>query len=159
MNIRIGHGFDAHRFEEGRKLILGGVEIPYALGLAGHSDADAVIHAVCDALLGAAGFDDIGHHFPDSDEKFKNINSRVLLQHVAKLLKEKKYSVMNIDITIVAQVPKMAPYREHMRENLASDLSVAFEQINIKATTTEGMGFTGRKEGIAVFAVALINKN
>jgi 2-C-methyl-D-erythritol 2,4-cyclodiphosphate synthase len=158
MNIRIGHGFDAHRFIEGRKLMLGGVEIPYALGLEGHSDADAVIHAICDAILGAAGLGDIGEHFPDADMTWKNVDSRILLRHVVTLLKQNKYVVQNIDVTIVAQVPKLAPYREHMCEVLAQDLEVSLEQVNVKAKTTEGMGYVGRKEGIVAYAVVLIKK-
>lgn len=158
MNIRIGHGFDAHRFAEGRRLVLGGIEIPYALGLAGHSDADVLIHAVCDALLGAAALGDIGQHFPDTDHAWKDVDSRVLLRHVTKLLTENNYVISNVDITVVAQVPKLTPYYEKIIKNLAADMAVKFEQVNVKATTTEGMGFTGRKEGIAVFAVSLITK-
>jgi len=154
--MRIGHGFHVHGFTEGRPLILGGVKIPYAKGLMAHSDGDVVIHALCDALLGAAALGDIGQHFPDSDVEFKNIDSRVLLRRVVELMKYKGWRVGNADITIVAQAPKMAPHIGQMRENLASDLDTAQENLNIKATTTEKLGFTGRGEGIAVHAVVLL---
>lgn len=154
--MRIGHGFDAHCFEAGRKLVLGGVTIPYPMGLAGHSDADVVIHAVCDAMLGAAALGDIGQYFPDSDPELAGINSRMLLRRVLELINNQDYVIGNVDITLVAQEPKISPYRDEMRLHLAKDLHVERDQINIKATTTEGMGFTGRKEGIAVFAVVLL---
>ncbi len=154
--MRIGHGYDAHTFTAGRPLILGGVKIEHDQGLAAHSDGDAVIHALCDALLGAAGLGDIGSYFPDTDQKFKNIDSRVLLRDVIGLLRERNLRLINADITVLAQVPKLAPYVNEMRKVLASDLDTEVAQINIKATTTEGMGFIGRKEGIAVYAVALL---
>jgi len=154
--LRIGHGYDVHAFIAGRPLILGGVNIPYEKGLAAHSDGDAVIHALCDAMLGAAALGDIGSHFPDTDKKFKNIDSRILLRRTAGLLQEKSYRLINADITIVAQAPKMSPHIAAMRDNLAVDLKTDASNINIKATTSEGMGFIGRLEGIAVHAVALI---
>lgn len=154
--MRIGHGYDAHTFAEGRPLILGGVTIPYEKGLAAHSDGDAVIHALCDAILGAAGLGDIGSYFPDTSSEFKNIDSRILLRKVMELVRDKKFSLINADITIQAQAPKMAPYLGAMKKNLASDLNIDISNINIKATTTEGMGFIGRKEGIAVHAVTLL---
>lgn len=154
--MRIGHGFDVHCFTEGRPLILGGVNIPYEKGLAAHSDGDVVIHALCDALLGAAALGDIGQHFPDSDVEFKNIDSRVLLRRVVELLKYKGWQLGNADITVIAQAPKMAPHIAKMRDNLATDLDTAIENLNIKATTTEKLGFTGRGEGIAVHAVAVL---
>ena len=154
--MRIGHGYDVHPFIAGRPLILGGVNIPYEKGLAAHSDGDAVIHALCDAMLGAAALGDIGSHFPDTDKKFKNIDSRILLRRTAGLLQEKSYRLINADITIVAQAPKMSPHIAAMRDNLAVDLKTDASNINIKATTSEGMGFIGRLEGIAVHAVALI---
>jgi len=155
--MRIGHGFDAHRFKIDGRLILGGVLIPHTMGLEAHSDGDVVIHAVCDALLGAAALGDIGQHFPDTNTEFKGISSRILLQRVLELLIAHDYSINNVDITIVAQAPKLAPYREQMRANLAEDLKLNVQQVSIKATTTEGMGFTGRSEGIAVHAVALLD--
>ena len=154
--MRIGHGYDAHTFAEGRPLILGGVTIPYEKGLAAHSDGDAVIHALCDALLGAAALGDIGDYFPDSDTQFKNIDSRILLRKVIELIHKKDLKFMNADITIQAQAPRMAPYLNNMKKNLANDLNTAVDNINIKATTTEGMGFIGRMEGIAVHAVTLL---
>lgn len=154
--MRIGHGYDAHTFIEGRPLILGGVSIPHSHGLAAHSDGDAVIHALCDALLGAAALGDIGTYFPDTSSEFENIDSRILLRKVTKLLSDKKLALVNADITILAQAPKMAPHIKTMRENLAEDLGTDMENINIKATTTEGMGFIGRSEGIAVHAVTLL---
>lgn len=154
--MRIGHGYDAHCFKVGRKLILGGVEIPYERGMEGHSDADVVLHALCDALLGAAALGDIGQHFPDTSLEYENIDSRILLRHVMGLLSEKRYQVENADITIVAQVPKLAPYLETMCHHIASDLGIARQQINVKATTTEKMGFIGREEGIAAYAVVLL---
>lgn len=155
--MRIGHGYDAHTLVADRPLILGGVNIPYPSGLAAHSDGDAVIHALCDALLGAMAFGDIGKHFPDTSNEFEDIDSRILLRHVANLLHQNDHSLANADITILAQQPKMSPHLEAMLENLSSDLDTAPANINIKASTTEGMGFIGREEGIAVYAVALIN--
>jgi len=154
--MRIGQGYDVHAFAENRKLILGGVEIPYEKGLAGHSDADVLIHACCDAILGAAALGDIGKHFPDTSADFKNIDSRILLRHVSKLITDKGLAVGNLDATIIAQQPKLAPYIENMRENLASDLRVEVNKVNVKATTTEKLGFEGRKEGVAAQAVVLL---
>ncbi len=155
-DLRIGHGFDVHAFAEQRKLIIGGVEIAHPLGLAGHSDADVLLHAICDALLGAAGLGDIGRHFPDTDARFKGIDSRQLLREVARLLDERGYGVVNVDTTIIAQAPKMAPHIALMQANIAADLGVAAEAVNVKATTTEKLGFTGRGEGIAAEAVCLL---
>lgn len=154
--MRIGHGYDVHRLVEGRKLILGGVEIPHSLGLLGHSDADVITHAVMDALIGAAGMWDIGHAFPDSDPAFKDISSLILLERVMAMLKEKGFSVGNVDATIVAQRPKLAPYIPQMRENLAHVMGIDVTRVNVKATTEEGLGFTGSGEGIAAHAVALL---
>ncbi len=156
MNIRIGHGFDVHAFATGRRLILGGVDIPHERGLLGHSDADVLLHAICDALLGAAGLGDIGKHFPDSDPRFKGIDSRKLLRHVGELLAGQGWKTGNVDATIIAQSPRMAPHIPSMRENIAIDLDVGVAQVNVKATTTEMLGFTGRGEGIAAEAVCLI---
>jgi len=154
--MRIGHGYDAHTFTEGRPLILGGVTIPHNKGLAAHSDGDAVLHALCDALLGAAGLGDMGAYFPDTDKKFENIDSRLLLKDVVKLFVKENLTIINVDITILAQAPKMAPHILTMRENIATDLKIEIKNINIKATTTEGMGFIGREEGLAVHAVTLL---
>lgn len=154
--MRIGHGYDVHRFCEGRPLFLGGVEIPYEKGLLGHSDADVLLHAVCDALLGAAALGDIGRHFPDNDEAYRGIDSKRLLAKTAALLKEKGYSIGNIDATVLAQAPRLAPYIERMRETIAAVLETDVQNVNVKATTEEGLGFTGRKEGIAAHAVAII---
>ena len=154
--MRIGHGYDAHKFIEGKPLILGGVTIPYEKGLLAHSDGDAVIHALCDALLGAVALGDIGKHFPDTDAEFRNIDSRILLRKVYGLVKQKGYKLVNADITVLAQAPKLMPYIAEMRSVLASDLETSIDNVNIKATTTEGMGFVGRKEGVAVYAVVLI---
>lgn len=156
--MRIGSGYDVHRLAEGRKLILGGVEIPYEKGLLGHSDADVLVHAVMDALLGAAAMGDIGRHFPDNDEKYKNISSLLLLEKVSLLLKERGYNTINIDATVIAQRPKLAPYIEQMVKNMADVLGVPCDSINVKATTEEGLGFTGSGEGIAAQAVCLIEK-
>ena len=156
--MRIGHGYDVHRFAENRKLILGGVEILYEKGLLGHSDADVLLHAIADALLGAAALGDIGKHFPDSDEKYKGADSLVLLGKVAKLLRENGYTVVNVDSTVIAQAPKLAPHILKMRENIACALGVDVSCISVKATTEEGLGFTGSKEGIAAHAVCLIDK-
>ena len=155
--MRIGQGYDVHAFAENRKLILGGVEIPYEKGLAGHSDADVLIHACCDAILGAAALGDIGKHFPDTSADFKNIDSRILLRHVAKLIAEKGLTLGNLDATIIAQAPKLAPFIDDMRKNLAADLGVELGQVNVKATTTEKLGFEGRREGIAAQAVVLLS--
>jgi len=156
--MRIGHGFDVHAFAEGRKLIIGGVEIAHERGLPGHSDADVLLHAICDALLGAAGLGDIGRHFPDSDARYRGIDSRKLLRLATRLLRDSGWQVGNVDATIIAQAPRMAPYIPTMRANIAADLNVAVEAINVKATTTEMLGFTGRGEGIAAHAVCLIAK-
>jgi len=156
--MRIGHGYDAHAFTAGRPLILGGVTIPHDKGLAAHSDGDAVIHALCDALLGAAALGDIGKYFPDTDKQFKNIDSRILLRKVAELLAKEGYRLGNADITVLAQAPKLASYIDAMRKNLADDLKTAMNNVSIKATTTERMGFVGREEGIAVYAVALLKQ-
>lgn len=157
--MRIGHGFDVHKFGPGDHVVLGGVTIPYEQGLLAHSDGDVLIHALCDALLGAAGLGDIGKHFPDTDPEFKGADSRNLLRHVIGLLKEQNWAVGNIDSTIVAQAPKMAPHIESMRAKLAADLDVDITAVNVKATTTEKLGFTGRKEGIAAHAVVLLIPN
>lgn len=156
--MRVGMGYDVHKLTENRKLILGGVEIPYELGLLGHSDADVLLHAVMDALLGAAALGDIGKHFPDSDPAYKGISSIKLLLHVSALLKDKGFEVGNIDATIIAQKPKMAPHIPQMRTNIANALGVSEDVINVKATTEEGLGFTGRGEGIAAQAVCLLNE-
>lgn len=153
---RIGHGYDVHRLTEGRKLILGGVEIPYEKGLLGHSDADVLLHALMDALLGAAALGDIGKLFPDTDEAYRGADSRVLLREVVRCLKELGYSVGNVDVTLVAQRPKVAGFIPQMRENIAADLGIALSQVNVKATTEEHLGFTGNGEGMAAHAVALI---
>lgn len=157
-NIRIGQGYDVHKLVEGRKLILGGVDIPYEKGLLGHSDADVLVHAVMDALLGAAALGDIGRHFPDNSDDFKNISSLILLDRVFHLLKDKGYTTINIDATVIAQRPKLASHIEDMRKNIANALQCDVDQINIKATTEEGLGFTGTGEGIAAQAVCLIEK-
>jgi 2-C-methyl-D-erythritol 2,4-cyclodiphosphate synthase len=158
MNIRIGHGFDVHAFAEGRRLIIGGVDIPHDRGLLGHSDADVLLHAICDAMLGAAALGDIGKHFPDSDPRFKGIDSRKLLRHVAELLDGRGWRVGNVDATIIVQAPKMAPHIAAMREHIAEDIGIAADQVNVKATTTERLGFAGREEGIAAEAVCLITR-
>lgn len=154
--MRIGMGYDVHKLVEGRKLIIGGVDIPYEKGLLGHSDADVLIHAVMDALLGAAGLDDIGKHFPDTDERYRGISSLELLRHVAGLLREHGYAVGNIDATVIAQRPKMRPHIEQMRANMALALAIPAEKINVKATTEEGLGFTGEGLGIAAQAICLL---
>ncbi len=158
MEYRIGTGYDVHRFAENRRLILGGVEVPYKLGLLGHSDADVLVHAVMDALLGAAALGDIGRHFPDSDEKYKGASSMKLLENVSDLLENKGYSIGNIDATIIAQEPKLSPFIDEMKINIAETLKISHNKVNIKATTTERLGFTGRKEGIASEAVCILNK-
>ena len=157
-NLRVGHGYDVHRLKTGRALILGGVTIPYDLGLDGHSDADVLTHAIMDALLGAAAAGDIGKLFPDNDEAFRGISSLELLRRVKLHLAEKNYKIVNVDATIVAQAPKLAPYRETMRENLAKVMEVDIDQVSVKATTEEHLGFTGKGEGIAAHAVCLIER-
>ncbi|MBE6687001.1 MAG: 2-C-methyl-D-erythritol 2,4-cyclodiphosphate synthase [Ruminococcaceae bacterium] len=154
--MRIGHGYDVHRFAENRRLILGGVDIPYEYGLLGHSDADVLCHAVSDALLGAAAMGDIGKHFPDSDERYKGADSIMLLKEVVGIIGD--YKVSNLDVTVLAQKPKLAPHIENMRKNLADAIGIGISRVSVKATTEEGLGFTGRLEGIAVHAVALITK-
>lgn len=156
--MRIGMGYDVHKLVEGRKLILGGVEIPYEKGLLGHSDADVLLHAIMDALLGAAALGDIGKHFPDTDPTYKGISSIRLLEHVADLLEEHQFLIENIDATIIAQRPKMRPYIDTMRENIAKALKIEADQINVKATTEEGLGFTGSGEGISSQAICMLEK-
>jgi len=154
--MRIGHGYDVHKFAQNRPLIIGGVTIPHSHGLEAHSDGDVLIHAICDALLGAAGLWDIGHHFPDTDDAFKNIDSRILLKRVVSDLAELGWKVNNIDSTVIAQAPKLAPFIPDMRNLLAEDLAINSDAVNVKATTTEKLGFTGREEGIAAHAVVLL---
>ncbi len=154
--MRIGQGFDVHALVPGRPLILGGVTLPFERGLEGHSDADVLLHAICDALLGAAGLGDIGHHFPDSDPGWKNADSRVLLRHVYQRVKERGYRLGNLDATLILQAPKVAPYLAQMLDHLAADLETPRGQLNLKATTTEKLGFTGRGEGVAAQAVCLL---
>jgi 2-C-methyl-D-erythritol 2,4-cyclodiphosphate synthase len=154
--IRIGQGFDVHQLVEGRRCVIGGVDIPHEKGLDGHSDADVLLHAICDALLGAAALGDIGKHFPNTDERYKGIDSRQLLTHVAKLLQAKHYSIVNIDATVIAEAPKLAAYIEQMRANIAADCQILLDMVNVKATTTEKLGFTGRGEGVAAEAICLI---
>lgn len=154
--MRIGHGYDVHRLVEGRKLILGGVDIPYTLGLLGHSDADVLLHALSDAILGAIGEGDIGRHFPDTDPAYKGADSIKLLEEVMRLSREKGYRIGNVDVTVVAQRPKLAPFIGTMRKNIAHALRCEEDQVNVKATTTEELGFAGRGEGIAAYAVALL---
>jgi 2-C-methyl-D-erythritol 2,4-cyclodiphosphate synthase len=154
--VRIGQGFDVHRLAAGRRLVIGGVEIEYDKGLLGHSDADVLLHAICDALLGAAALGDIGKHFPDSDARYKGIDSRELLRQVAILLEDRGRRVVNVDATIIAEAPRMAPHIPKMVANIAADLGIEPHYVNVKATTTEGLGFTGRGEGIAAQAVCLI---
>lgn len=156
--MRVGMGYDVHRLTAGRKLILGGVEIPYGKGLLGHSDADVLVHAVMDALLGAAALGDIGKHFPDTDPEYEGISSIRLLEHVGRLLDEKGYVIENIDATIIAQRPKMRPYIDQMRENIAEALKIETDQVNVKATTEEGLGFTGTGEGISSQAVCALKR-
>lgn len=157
--MRIGHGYDAHRFEAEKPLVLGGIEIPYEFGLLAHSDGDVALHALCDALLGAIGQGDIGQHFPDTSDDYANIDSRILLRQVFTLVEQKGFKLGNVDLTIIAQVPKLLPYLDGMTLCIANDLNADASQINIKATTTEGMGFAGRKEGIEVHAVVLVVSN
>lgn len=154
--MRIGQGYDVHAFADNRDLILGGVLIPHSRGLAGHSDADVLLHAICDALLGAAAMGDIGQHFPDTGAEYKNIDSRILLRKVKQFMDNSNYKISNIDSTIVAQKPKLMPYLKAMIENISADLGLLSDQINIKATTTERLGFTGREEGIASYAIVLL---
>ncbi|HEY3328215.1 MAG TPA: 2-C-methyl-D-erythritol 2,4-cyclodiphosphate synthase [Novimethylophilus sp.] len=156
--IRIGHGFDVHPLVAGRKCIIGGVDIAHNKGLDGHSDADVLLHAICDALLGAAALGDIGKHFPNTDPRFKGIDSRELLRHVTALLKDKGYGVVNVDGTVIAEAPRLAPHITAMCANIAADIGVAADCVNVKATTSERLGFTGRGEGIAAEAVCLIQK-
>jgi len=154
--MRIGNGYDVHRLGPDRKMIIGGVEIPYELGLIGHSDADVLLHAISDALLGAAALGDIGKHFPDTDPAYKGISSMILLEKVGEMLEENGYFIDNIDSTIIAQAPKMRPYIDEMRDNIASALKIDIDRVNVKATTEEGLGFTGKGEGIASSAVCLL---
>jgi len=154
--MRIGHGFDVHAFDEGDFITLGGMKIPHTHGLKAHSDGDVALHALADALLGAAALGDIGRHFPDTDEQWQGADSRMLLRHVVSLVADKGYRVGNVDITIIAQAPKMAPHIEDMRAAIAADLQIRIDDVNVKATTTEKLGYVGRKEGIAVHAVALL---
>lgn len=158
MTVRIGIGYDVHRLVEGRRLVIGGVEIPYEKGLLGHSDADVLLHAICDALLGAAGLGDIGRHFPDSDASFKDISSLKLLAEVRRLIRERGFVANNIDASIVAERPKIAPYIREMVSNIASAAGVDSSFVNVKATTTEGLGFAGRGEGIAAYAVCTLRQ-
>ena len=157
--IRIGHGYDAHRFEKGRPLIIGGENIEWEMGLAGHSDADVLAHAICDSLFGAAALGDIGRHFPDTDPKYKNADSMILLKKTAEIINSYGYHVVNIDATILAQKPKFAPHIDNMRKNIANMIGIAVDNVSVKATTEEGMGFTGRLEGISAHCVCLIEKN
>ena len=157
--MRIGQGYDVHRLTADRKLILGGVEIPWEKGLLGHSDADVLLHAIADALLGAAAMGDIGHLFPDTDERYRGISSMTLLREVAERLSANDFSVVNLDATVIAQEPKLAPFRDAMRQNIADALSVSLDRVSVKATTEEGLGFTGDGSGIAATAIALLMKN
>lgn len=155
--MRTGFGYDVHPLVEGRKLILGGVEIPYGQGLAGHSDADVLVHAICDSLLGALGAGDIGQHFPDHDPRFQGISSLLLLKEVGFLIIQSGYLVANLDATVIIEEPKIFPYTQQMRENISQKLGISPQQVNIKATTAEGLGFVGEKKGIAAYAVALLS--
>lgn len=159
MNLRIGNGFDVHRLVEGRRCIICGVDIPYHLGLLGHSDADVALHALCDALLGAVALGDIGAHFPDTDPRWRGADSRMLLREVVALVAARGYTPVNVDVTIIAQAPKMRPYIDQMRANIAADLAIDIDCVSVKATTTERLGFTGRGEGIASQASALLMHN
>ena len=156
--MRVGFGFDVHRLEFGKDLILGGVHIPHETGLSGHSDADVLIHAIVDALLGAAGLGDIGSHFPDSEDRFKDANSREFLKHVTQLLSDSGFSISNVDATVVAEAPRLSPYISSMKQNLSDELGMDADRINIKATTNERMGFVGRREGIAAYAIVSLNE-
>lgn len=156
MKFRVGHGYDVHKLVEDRKLIIGGVEIPHYKGLLGHSDADVLAHAICDALLGAAALGDIGKHFPDNDDRYKDIDSLVLLEKVCELIRNKGYEISNVDSTILAQAPKLRPYIDEMRSKLAKAMKLYIDELSVKATTEERLGFTGREEGIAAHAVVLL---
>lgn len=158
MDFRIGNGFDVHRLVEGRRCVICGVDIPFELGLLGHSDADVALHALADAILGAAAMGDIGLHFPDTDERWRGADSRMLLRHVVAIVAEKGYKVVNADITVIAQRPKMRPYVDAMRANVGADLGIDTDAVSVKATTTEGLGFTGRAEGIAAQASVLLSR-
>jgi 2-C-methyl-D-erythritol 2,4-cyclodiphosphate synthase len=157
--IKVGQGFDVHQLVSGRKCIIGGVEIPFDKGLDGHSDADVLLHAISDAILGAAGLSDIGKHFPNTDPSIKNIDSRNMLKKIVLLLHEKKYSIINIDATVICELPKLTPYIDRMKNNIASDCNIEINAVNIKATTTETLGFTGRGEGIAAQAICLVESH
>ena len=157
--IKVGQGFDVHQLVSGRKCIIGGVEIPFDKGLEGHSDADVLLHAISDAILGAAGLGDIGKHFPNTDPSIKNIDSRNILKKIVLLLHEKKYSIINIDATVICELPKLTPYIDRMKNNIASDCNIEINAVNIKATTTETLGFTGRGEGIAAQAICLVKSH
>jgi 2-C-methyl-D-erythritol 2,4-cyclodiphosphate synthase len=157
--IKVGQGFDVHQLVNGRKCIIGGVEIPFEKGLDGHSDADVLLHAISDAILGAAGLGDIGKHFPNTDPSIKNIDSRNILKKIVLLLHEKKYSIINIDATVICELPKLTPYIDRMKNNISSDCHIEINAVNIKATTTETLGFTGRGEGIAAQAICLVESN
>ncbi|HAL43773.1 MAG TPA: 2-C-methyl-D-erythritol 2,4-cyclodiphosphate synthase [Methylophilaceae bacterium] len=157
--IKVGQGFDVHQLVNGRKCIIGGVDIPFNKGLEGHSDADVLLHAISDAILGAAGLGDIGKHFPNTDPLIKDINSREILKKAILLLQQKKYSIVNIDATVICELPKLSPYIDQIKKNIAVDCNIDIDQINIKATTTEKLGFTGRGEGIAAQAICLIESN
>lgn len=157
--MRIGHGYDAHRFARGRKLIIGGADIPYEYGLAGHSDADVLVHAVCDSILGALALRDIGYHFPDTESEYKDIDSLILLEKVRNSMNKLGYTLGNMDCTVIAQAPKLSPYIEEMRANIARVLETDIKNVNIKATTEEGMGFTGAKEGICAHAVCILEES
>ena len=156
MKFRVGHGYDVHKLVEDRKLIIGGVEIPHSKGLLGHSDADVLAHAICDALLGAAALGDIGKHFPDNDDRYKDVDSLVLLEKVCELIRNKGYEISNVDSTILAQAPKLRPYIDEMRSKLAKAMKLDIDELSVKATTEERLGFTGREEGIAAHAVVLL---
>lgn len=158
MTMRIGHGFDVHRFGDGDHIVLGGVRIPHSAGLLAHSDGDVLLHALCDALLGAMAMGDIGRHFPDTDPRFAGIDSRLLLREVYQSIAQRGWAVGNVDITVVAQAPKLAPYIQSMRTHIAEDLQLGPDDVNVKATTTEGIGYIGRQEGIAAHAVALLQR-
>lgn len=158
MKFRVGHGYDVHKLVEDRKLIIGGVEIPHYKGLLGHSDADVLAHAICDALLGAAALGDIGKHFPDNDDRYKDVDSLVLLEKVCELIRNKGYEISNVDSTILAQAPKLRPYIDEMRSKLAKAMKLDIDELSVKATTEESLGFTGREEGIAAHAVVLLMK-
>lgn len=156
MKLRIGHGYDVHKLAEGRKLIIGGVEIEHTKGLLGHSDADVLAHAICDALLGAAALGDIGKHFPDNDDRYKNADSLILLERVCELIRSKGYEISNVDSTVLAQAPKLRPYIDNIRSRLAKAMNIDIDEVSVKATTEERLGFTGREEGIAAHAVVLL---